>query len=176
MATPPRTPPRSTSEGASPSRTSEPTTRAESPAHLVLRIVSIVLGLPLAVLAVAAWLAVLVESPWIALGLAAVILVLPSLLLVDRLLPEDDPRKARGLPTDVLSMLWLGVATLAFGPLGPWLHDPLVDLARRATGEELAASIASFVTGPVREAPRDEAASDAQAPTEETAEDAGAPS
>jgi hypothetical protein len=110
------------------------------------------LGLPLATAALAAWLGTLIESPWISLGVAAALLVLPTLLLVDRLLPEDDPRKGRGIPTDVLSMVWLGVATLAFGPLAPFLHDPLVSLARRTAGGGLAVFLAEVATGPAETA------------------------
>jgi hypothetical protein len=127
------------------------------------------LGLPLSIVALAAWLAVLVERPWIALCLATVILVLPSLLLVDRFLPKDDPRKGRGIPTDVLSLVWLGVATLALGPLGPWLHAPLVDFARRATGSDVVAGIAGFVTGPATA----EGTADSEAGAEATPADTG---
>lgn len=137
-------------------------TARESPAHAVLRVLAIALGLPLATAALGAWLGVLIESPWISLGVAAVVLVLPALLLVDRLLPEDDPRKGRGIPTDVLSMLWLGLATLAFGPLGGLLHDPLVSLAQRAGGEGIVVTLAELATGPVHEdAASERGASDA---------------
>lgn len=152
----------------------EPAARsaAESPLHLVLRVTSMLIGWPIFTVAIAAWLGLLIESPWIALGVAAAITVLPTLLLADRLLPEDDPRKGGGIATDAISLVWLSGAVLVMGPLAFLLHDPLVSWAERAAGPGVAVTIADFLTGEP-EASRDER----ETPTATTAadDDAGAP-
>jgi hypothetical protein len=119
----------------------------ESPVHLILRLVAMAVGLPLLVVAFASWLGLLIESPWISLGLGAVIAILPTLLLADRLLPEDDPRKGNGIATDVIALVWLGLATLVLGPLGFLVHDPLLAWTERAAGPGFAVDVADFLTG-----------------------------
>ncbi len=126
------------------------------------------IGLPILTIAIAAWLAMMIESPWVALGVAAAITVLPTLLLADRLLPADDPRKGAGIATDALSVVWLGGAVLVMGPLAFLLHDPLVDYAERTAGPGFVVTIADFVTGlPASDA------SDATETAGETTGDAG---
>jgi serine protease Do len=119
----------------------------ESPVHLIVRLVAMAVGLPLLVVAFASWLGLLIESPWISLGLGAVIAILPTLLLADRLLPEDDPRKGNGIATDVIALVWLGLATLVLGPLGFLVHDPLLAWTERAAGPGFAVDVADFLTG-----------------------------
>jgi S1-C subfamily serine protease len=119
----------------------------ESPVHLVLRFVAMGLGLPLLVVAIASWLGLLIESPWISLGVGAVVAILPTLLLADRLLPEDDPRKGNGIATDVIALVWLGAATLVMGPLAFLVHDPLLSWVERAAGPGLPVDVADFLTG-----------------------------
>lgn len=157
-ASPPRTEP-SSSSGAK-----------ESPVHLGLRVAAMLIGLPILTIAIAAWLAMMIESPWIALGVAAAITILPTLLLADRLLPADDPRKGGGIATDALSVVWLGGAALVLGPLGFLLHDPLVDYAERTAGPGFVVTIADFVTGTPDEAPD---VASAETTTEAGVEDAG---
>ena len=120
--------------------------RSESPVHLVLRIIAIALGLPLFAVAIGAWLGMLIENAWIALGVGAAVVILPTLLLVDRLLPADDPRKGRGIPTDLLSMVWLGGAVLCFGPLGSFLHGPLAVWADHVDSSGTVGTVFSFAT------------------------------
>lgn len=132
---------------------SEPATSKESAAHLALRIAAMLIGLPILTIAIAAWLAMGIESTGIALGVASAITILPTLLLADRLLPADDPRKGGGIATDALSVVWLGGAALVMGPLAFLLHDPLVDYAERAVGPGIVVTIADFVTGVPGEAP-----------------------
>ncbi len=115
-------------------------------AHGVLRGLAIALGLVLAATAIAAWLGVFVEDARIALALGAALVLLPGLLTV-RL--RDRP----ALVVDVLAIGWLSLATLFFGPLAGWLHDPLVTFSERAGGPGLAA-VADFLTG-APEAPVD---------------------
>src|SRR5215203_4472952 len=50
------------------------------------------------------------------LGALAVAFVIP-LVVADRLLP-DDPKRARGLVSDVVALFWLGFALLFAGILG----------------------------------------------------------
>lgn len=131
-----------------------------------------VIGLPILTLAIAAWLAMMIESPWIALGVAAVITILPTLLLADRLLPADDPRKGEGIATDAISVVWLGGAVLVMGPLAFLLHDPLVDYAERTAGPGFVVAIADFVTGTPEVSSSPEAASEGENDT--VTDDAGA--
>lgn len=134
-------------ESASEKSSKSGAARRESPVHLVLRVIAIGLGLPLFALAIAAWLALWIENAWVALAVATAVVVLPTLLLVDRLLPADDPRKGRGIPTDLLSMVWLGGAVLCFGPLAFLLHSPLATFSDRVDGSGTARAIFAFVTG-----------------------------
>lgn len=121
--------------------------RKESPVHLVLRILAMLVGLTLSVLAVAAGIGMLIDNVWICLVLAGALVITPALYLADRLLPENDVERARGIPTDVLSLLWLGGATLAFGPLGGRLHEPLHAFLERLAGRGMIATAADFATG-----------------------------
>lgn len=121
--------------------------------HLALRLAAMLIGLPILTIAIAAWLALGIESPGIALGVAAAVTILPTLLLADRLLPADDPRKGGGIATDAIALVWLGGAVLVTGPLAFLLHDPLVAYVERATGSGIAAEIADFLTGVPGEAP-----------------------
>lgn len=115
-------------------RTREEEAQKFSVVHPLLRFTAIVTGLLLLVSALTAWIDPWVGNAWLALGASAAIAVIPALLIVDRLLPKDDPTRGRGIPTDTLSVLWLGGATLIYGPLAFWLHDPLLALASK-TGE-----------------------------------------
>ena len=133
------------SKESAPQRSSK-SAKSESPVHLVLRVIAIGLGLPLFAVAVAAWLATLIENAWIAFAVASAVVILPTLLLVDRLLPADDPRKGRGIPTDLLSMVWLGGAVLCFGPLGSFLHGPLAAWSDHVDGSGTVRTIFSFAT------------------------------
>ena len=144
----------------------------ESPVHLVLRVIAIVLGLPLFALAIGAWLAMMIENAWVALAVASAVVILPTLLLVDRLLPADDPRKGRGIPTDLLSMVWLGGAVLCFGPLASLLHAPLAAWSDRVDDSGTVRAIFTFATETSAE-PAPEQASDEA--TEASPADAGAP-
>lgn len=145
----------------------------ESPVHLVLRIIAIVLGLPLFAVAIGAWLALLIENAWIAFAVASAVVILPTLLLVDRLLPADDPRKGRGIPTDLLSMIWLGGAVLCFGPLASLLHAPLAAWSDRVDGSGTVRAILTFATETSAEPAPEQASEEATDSTQ--ADDAGAP-
>jgi len=148
---------------------------AESPIHLALRLVAMVVGWPVLTVGIAAWLGLLIESPWIALGVAAVVTVLPTLLLADRLLPEDDPRKGGGIATDAISLVWLGGATLVLGPLAFLLHDPLVAWTERAAGPGFAVTVADFLSASPEIAPPDEIAESSLDHADAGPPDAGAP-
>lgn len=147
----------------------------ESPVHLVLRFVAMGVGLPLLVIAIASWLGLLIESPWISLGVAAVVAILPTLLLADRLLPEDDPRKGNGIATDVIALVWLGAATLVMGPLAFLVHDPLLAWTERAAGPGFAVDVADFLTGSPAPSPSEESAVTSEAAGDAGIEDGGVP-
>ena len=157
------------SKESTPTKSTSGDGKAESPAHLTLRIVAVLIGLPLSALAVGAWFALLIENAWVAFGVGSAVVILPTLLLVDRLLPADDPRKGRGIPTDVLSMVWLGFAVLCFGPLGFLLDAPLAAFCDRVDTSGTARSVFAFLT----EDTRPEASRDTPAEVESFATDAG---
>jgi len=71
-------------------------------------------GLPLTVLCLMAVVGAITGSGWIRLVAAVVVAIGLPLLLVDRLLPDDRDR-ARGLPSDVLALFYVGVPLLFAG-------------------------------------------------------------
>jgi hypothetical protein len=94
----------------------------------LLKLVSLLVGLGVTVLGLTALAGAVVENGWVRLGIAIVIALGPPLFLADRLIPRDDPVGAVGIPTDVLAVSWLAIATLlvwlAGGPLrGVWIAD-----------------------------------------------------
>ncbi|MFO0711801.1 MAG: trypsin-like peptidase domain-containing protein [Sandaracinus sp.] len=171
MSERPPAPRRPSPASTSPSSAPSGDKAKESPVHLVLRFVSMGVGLPLLTIAIGSWLGLLIESPWVALGVAAVITVLPTLLLADRLLPEDDPRKGNGIATDVIALVWLGGATLVMGPLAFLVHEPLHAWTERAVGPGLAVTVADFLTGSAAPEP----AAEPTASPEPRDDDAGVP-
>jgi hypothetical protein len=72
----------------------------------VLKLAAIVLGLPAAMLCLMSLIGAFSENIYVrVLGALLVLLAVP-LFVADRLLP-DDPRRGRGLITDVLAVAWL---------------------------------------------------------------------
>lgn len=96
------------------------------------RLVALLGGLPLALLAVTALFVAWIGSLWLALGLALLLVLGVPLFALDRLLPALDPHdsaalsRVRGLPTDVLALVWVATAFVLLGPaIGatrPMLH------------------------------------------------------
>jgi len=74
--------------------------------HKLLKLAGIVMGLPAAMLCVMALIGGVTENGYVRfLGALVLVLGLP-LFIADRLLPNHDPTKARGLVSDVLAVSW----------------------------------------------------------------------
>jgi S1-C subfamily serine protease len=72
-----------------------------------------------------------VETGWIrVVGALVVMLVVPA-AITDRLLPKDDPARGRGLPTDVFALTWLAVPVLVAVVLGSMTQAALLREGRR---------------------------------------------
>lgn len=94
-------------------------------AYRLLKLAGFVLGLPSAVVAGMALVGALTESGYArVIGSLVVTLAVP-LFIADRLLPEHDPTRARGLVSDVCAVTWTALAFLiagvANGPTRPLL-------------------------------------------------------
>ncbi len=122
--------------------------RSSSPALVATRgavkVLAMLVGLPATLIALMACTGRFTDSGWIRVIVAvAVALVVPS-IIADRLLPEDDPVRARGLPGDVFALTWLGFGLLfAVGLHGltrPWLADEGARLDRSGLGSVAAAA------------------------------------
>lgn len=66
-----------------------------------------------------------VESSWIRVIVAILIMLVIPAVIVDRVLPENADTRAKGLTTDVFSLAWLGSALLITVPLHTWTKEPL---------------------------------------------------
>lgn len=67
----------------------------------------------------------LVQTGWIRIIVAILIMLVIPAVIVDRVLPESTDAKAKGLTTDVFSLAWLGAALLLVVPLHAWTKEPL---------------------------------------------------
>ena len=81
----------------------------------VLKLVCIVAGLSVTVICLMAVVGLLTDNFWARSITALVVAVGLPLLLVDRLLPDDDQKKSRGLPTDVLAVLYIAFPLIFAG-------------------------------------------------------------
>lgn len=125
-------------------------------AYRILKLIGFVAGLPAAVITGMALIGALTESGWVRLvGAAVVVLALP-LFIADRLLPDHDPRRARGLVSDVCAVTWTAVVVivtgLANGPTRPLLAREGDRLTRAGYG--FFGSVAYVLAGVRVEAPR----------------------
>jgi len=96
-----------------------------------------------------ALLGTFVESGWIRAGGALLAMVLLPALLVDRLLPKDDTQRARGLPTDVFALVWLGLPVLLTVVFGTLTNSALLLEGQReaAAGHDWLARLALALAG-----------------------------
>lgn len=91
----------------------------------VVKTLAIVIGGFLTVITLMSLIGVVVESIWVRGIVALVVAIGVPLFLADRLLPDDDVTKGRGLPTDVVALTWMSVALLYVG-LGGAVTAPLL--------------------------------------------------
>ena len=91
----------------------------------------------------------LTPNGWARFGVALVACVVVPAVITDRVLPDDDPAKAKGLPSDVFALTWLGVTVLFVVGLGSTTRPLLVREGDRlsAAGLGLPARLAFFLGG-----------------------------
>ena len=76
-------------------------------AFLVVKLVAIVVGLVGSLVAVMSMVGVVIENGWLRGLVAGLVVLVPPLLVADRLLPDDTKRAAPGLVSDVFALFWL---------------------------------------------------------------------
>jgi len=129
-----------------------PTTEANGPLRVargVVKALALVIGGALTFLALMATTGLVAESGWIRSIVAALVMLVVPAVIVDRLLPESADLKAKGLPTDVFSLVWLGIALVYTVLLYSLTKPALTTEAERldAAGYEWLAEVAYFVAG-----------------------------
>ena len=82
------------------------------------KVLGIVVGGILSVLALMAIVGTMLSAFWPKLGIACVVALGIPIFVADRLLPDDDPTAGKGIPTEVLSIFLTVVPFLYFGLLG----------------------------------------------------------
>jgi serine protease Do len=148
MANRPRTPsPQSRS-----SQHSLPATKGDGPLRVargIVKALALIIGGCLTFLALMATTGLVVESGWIRSIVAALVMLVVPAVVVDRLLPESVDLKAKGLPTDVFSLVWLSIALVYTVPLYALTRPALTTEAERLSeaGYDRLARLAYFVAG-----------------------------
>lgn len=87
--------------------------------HGISKTIAIVVGLFLTVISLMSLIGLVTDNFWIRLVPALVLALGAPLFLVDRLLPDGDQAVSKGLPTDVLAVVWLGFGVLYVGLAHP---------------------------------------------------------
>lgn len=137
---------------------------------LLVKTTATAIGLVGTLLSLMAVAGLVTDRLWLRLTLALIVALVVPLIIADRLLPSDDQRSARGLPTDVLAIVWLG-CTVCFAALAGYGTRPM--LVREgdrlfADGYPLVARFTWWMAGtrvqlPVAQAPQPAASSSASA-------------
>jgi len=78
----------------------------------VVKALALGIGGALSLVCLMATVGLVVESGWIRSIVALLAMLIVPAVIVDRLLPEDAATGAKGLPTDVFALAWLGLAML----------------------------------------------------------------
>jgi len=145
--------------------------------HGIAKTIAIVVGLALTILALMALIGLLTDNFWIRLVPAVLVAVATPLIAIERMLPADEPKRAKGLPTDFLAILWLGFAVLFVGVAGPITRGVLVAEGDRyaASGPMIVARSVYWIAGATPEMPEPPQDSDeaegAEGPDAGTAQD-----
>jgi hypothetical protein len=143
-----------------------------SPVVLVVKIIAIGWGFVATMISLMAAVGALTSNGYARVIVALVVALVVPLAIADRLLPKDDPKRGKGLVTDVLA-LWLVGLSLAFtgavrvtGPLLVREGD------RLSTAGYGAPAAVAYLLGGVRAEKADRAT---PSPESTAAADAGAP-
>jgi serine protease Do len=100
-------------------------------ARRIIKPISAVVGGYASLIGIATFMGTIVESAWARYGVALVLLIAVPAIVADRLLPADDPRRARGLTTDVFCLSWIGCAIVFNLVLATFTHGPFVTESQR---------------------------------------------
>jgi len=123
----------------------------------VVKALALGIGGALSLVCLMATVGLVVESGWIRSIVAVLALLIVPAVIVDRLLPEDAATEAKGLPTDVFALAWLGLGLLFTVALQGVTRPALVTEGERLTqaGYATLAKLAYFAAGvtPVTAAP-----------------------
>jgi S1-C subfamily serine protease len=101
--------------------------------YRLLKLLGFLLGLPSAVIAGMALVGALTDNGWARFIGAAIVMIAVPLFIADRLLPEHDPSRARGLVSDVCAVTWTALAFLITGALNAQTRPLLVKEGDRLT-------------------------------------------
>jgi S1-C subfamily serine protease len=124
-------------------------------AYRVLKLAAFVVGLPAALLSFMALIGAITDNGWArAIGGGLLVLGIP-LAIADRLLPDHDPTKARGLVSDVCSVTWMLVVFVFAGLLGSTSRSLFVKEGDRlvSAGYPLPGRVAYVLAGVTAEIP-----------------------
>lgn len=118
-------------------------------ARAAVKITAIAIGLIGTLVSLMALVGTFAESGWLRAPIALVVAIAVPAVLTDRLLPDDDPTRARGLPGDVFALVWLGTTVLFAVPLHGVTESLLVREGDRLTraGVGSLASVAYAMAG-----------------------------
>lgn len=120
-----------------------------SVARGVVKVTAILVGFVGTLVSLMALVGALTPNGWARFGVALVAAIIVPAVLVDRLLPDDDPTKARGLPGDVFALSWLGFTVVFVVLLAKASSPMLVREGDRltASGLSTAAALAYLLGG-----------------------------
>jgi len=99
-------------------------------AYGVTKAIAIAVGLIATVLCLSSLIGALTGNVWVRLGVAAAVALIPPIVAIERILP-DDPKKGKGIPTDLLAILWLVIPLLYAGAAHGWTAGLLTREAER---------------------------------------------
>jgi S1-C subfamily serine protease len=115
----------------------------------VVKVLALLVGGALSLVSLMAVVGLVVESGWVRAIVAVLALLIVPAVIVDRLLPENATTEAKGLPTDVFALAWLGLGVLFSMGLQGVARPALVTEAERLTqaGHPRLAGLAFFAAG-----------------------------
>lgn len=115
----------------------------------VVKGLALVVGGVLSLVCLMAMVGLVVESGWVRSIVAVLAMLIVPAVIIDRLLPESAVTGAKGLPTDVFALAWLGLGLLFVVGLQGVARPALVTEAERLTqaGYARLAKLTYFVAG-----------------------------
>jgi serine protease Do len=120
---------------------------------LLVKTTSMAVGLVGTLIALMATMGLVTERLWLQLAVALIVALVVPLIIADRLIPANDPSRARGLPTDILAVVWLGCALTFTAMAGGTTRGILVREGDRfVAGDQPLAAHVAYAMGrvPVR--------------------------